>query len=113
MPDTKTRDKIARVLREECPIPAINKTRGVKTECPRMGPSGDCGTCTYAWQSVADDVIVMVSNRAKNTETERKRRLKAEKAVQEIRGILDEFYGRNQESECGDGGKGGEGSDNQ
>lgn len=72
------REVIVSELVSSCPIQAIRKTK----PCPFFGPSLDCDTCMYPWESIAHELIETTRLLLKKEKEERLKR-KAEKAKAE------------------------------
>jgi len=82
--DPETRDKIAELLRNECPIVAICQTIGRPPVCKYLGPTNDCSTCFYPWGLIADDTIQLIRVRRVALEREVAARRRLEKSLDKV-----------------------------
>lgn len=67
MGDPDTRERVARLIRESCPLA---KVLVEDKPCPFYGMDGTCATCTQDWLMTADEVLKVAEIRRASYEKE-------------------------------------------
>lgn len=84
MSDPETRDKLATLLRDECPIVSICRSLKRPPKCRYLGFTNGCDSCTYHWASIVDDMLHEAGSRRAAFEKESEARKVAEGMLDKI-----------------------------
>lgn len=80
--DVETRNKVVDVIKESCSLRSVLKPTKL---CPYFGVSKSCLSCSYDWNTIAEEVAKAIGRRVVAYEREKERRKAAEAYVEKIR----------------------------